>query len=233
MSSHNRENVAQDLGPTIRVIRKAHGMTTGEFAAALRVDQSMVSRYESGKRVPRAPVLLRLLRLAKGVEKNPILEQLSIVRGRPVEEHDALREAAAMISESEALSRELKILADARPNLARFAYLAPTILHAQKEIDASLNTILKLWLSTPDFPEKVQCFRDSARFLEIAIGRAVLDSPGEKQKYKVLLPVDFGDGVRHRTGEIVDLTVTAAKHYSHALRSIEDEAVADTGKKSA
>jgi transcriptional regulator with XRE-family HTH domain len=155
-------------------------MTTGELARALKIDQSMISRYESGKRVPRAPVLLRLLPLAQGVEKNPILEQLSIIRGHPVVEAEAFFEAQRMAAESAAIKRELAILANARPNLARFAYLAPAILQAQKEIDESLNTFLQFWLSTPDFPEKVQCFRDAARFLEIALSRAAPDSDAGK-----------------------------------------------------
>jgi transcriptional regulator with XRE-family HTH domain len=199
-------------------------MTTGELALALKIDQSMISRYESGKRVPRAPVLLRLLPLAKGIEKNPILEQLSIMRGRPVVEAEAFFEAERMAAEGAAIKRELEILANARPNLARFAYLAPAILHAQKEIDASLNIFLQFWLSTPDFPEKVQCFRDAARFLEIALCRAALDSAGEKQRYQVILPVDLGDGVQRQAGEIVDLTMAAAKPYSHALRVVDSDA---------
>ena len=215
---------APELGPTIRAIRKAHRMTTAELAVALKVDQSMISRYEAGKRVPGEPVLLRLLPLARGDEKSPILAQLSIRRGRPVMEAEAFLAAEAAEAEFAAIKREMEILTDARPNMARFAYLAPAILHAQKEIDASLNAVLQLWLSTPDFPEKAQCFRDAALFLEIALSRAALGSRGEKQRYRVIYPVDLGDGVQREAGEIVDLTAAAAAPYSHALCIVESDA---------
>jgi transcriptional regulator with XRE-family HTH domain len=206
-------------------------MTTAELAAALGVDQSMISRYESGKRAPRAPVLLRLLRLAEGVERNPILKQLSILQGRPVAEEDALREADIMDAEAAALRQELEIMADPRPNLARFAYLAPKILHAGQEIDGSLNTFLELWLSAPEFREKAQCFRDAARFLEIAIARSAANSEGGKRRYRVLLPVEFADGRRHPIGEIVELSLPLAKLYSHALRQVESDPVEQTPKR--
>jgi transcriptional regulator with XRE-family HTH domain len=208
-------------------------MTTTELGLALGVAQSMISRYESGRATPRAPVLLRLLRLAKGVEKNPILRQLSIIRGLPVEEREALREADGMIAEAAAIKQELQIMSDPRPNLARFAYLAPAILYAREEIDDSLNTILDLWRSTPEFPGKSQCFKDAARFLEIALDRASAESPGPKRWYKIVRPVDLGDGVRRKAGEFVELTVMHARRYMHSLREAEGKLARDGRKKRA
>jgi transcriptional regulator with XRE-family HTH domain len=212
-------------------------MTATELALALRVDQSMISRYESGKRLPRAPVLLRLLRLAEGVERNPILEQLAIIRGQPIFEEDALREAEAAEAEAAALLEELELLPDPRPNLARFAWLARTILRDQEEIDSSLNTFLELWL-TPDLPQKTQCFGDAARFLEIALARAAetrsaAEAAGKKRSYRVVGPMNLGDGVRHKAGEIVKINRALAELYPDGLRLVDEDLAGPEEGKSA
>jgi transcriptional regulator with XRE-family HTH domain len=221
------------LGPTIRAIRKAHHLTTAELAIALHVDQSMISRYESGKRVPRAPVLQRLLRLAQGAERNPILKQLSIIQGRPVSEEDAFRQADLMIAEEARLKREIEIAGDPRPNLARFAYLAPRILLARKEIDESLNTILRLWLAHNDEDPVVrQCFCDAAQYLELLLeAKVVLRAGRSRGKYRVIMPVDVGDGMIHQFGEIIELDLNTAIEYAHALITVEEEHQAEASNK--
>jgi transcriptional regulator with XRE-family HTH domain len=217
--------LAAGLGPTIRAIRKAHHLTTAEFALELHVDQSMISRYESGKRVPRAPVLHRLLRIAQGAERNPILEQLSIIQGRPVLEEEALRQADLMVAEEAILKREIEIMGDPRPNLARFAYLAPKILLARKEIDESLNTVLELWLAhEPGDPVVRQCFSDAVQYLKLLLAAKVVLRAGHlKGTYRVIMPVDLGDGVTHQHGEILKLDFDTATRYGIALESVEGE----------
>lgn len=44
----------------IKKVREARGMTQGEFAVALGVDRSLVSRWENGKKIPQLDTLIRI-----------------------------------------------------------------------------------------------------------------------------------------------------------------------------
>jgi len=44
-----------------------------------------------------------------------------------------------------------------------------------------------------------------------------------KQKFEVTLPIDLGDGVIHRFGEVVELDEKQAKDFQHAIRRVEEE----------
>lgn len=44
----------------IKKVREARGMTQGEFAEALGVDRSLVSRWENGKKIPQLDTLIRI-----------------------------------------------------------------------------------------------------------------------------------------------------------------------------
>lgn len=53
---------SHDIGVTLRSIRKSAGMTQRELAAIVpHVSASLISDYETGRRVPTFPVLERVL----------------------------------------------------------------------------------------------------------------------------------------------------------------------------
>jgi hypothetical protein len=43
------------------------------------------------------------------------------------------------------------------------------------------------------------------------------------RKFRVTLPLDFGDGTIHQPGETVELDTDKAKLYSHALIALAEE----------
>jgi len=81
------------------------GRAALSFAALLGVNQAMVSRYETGRTRPGSLVLYRLLRLAEGPEKNPILDQFTRLVGG---EQERLAEVSRL-SEFEQMTRGLSI----------------------------------------------------------------------------------------------------------------------------
>lgn len=63
----------------IRSIRQRRGESMVQFAERLGLTQGSVSRYEAGKLQPSRSILLLLLQLAEGDEREPILEALGEV----------------------------------------------------------------------------------------------------------------------------------------------------------
>jgi transcriptional regulator with XRE-family HTH domain len=235
------------LPEVIRAMRKRRFMTTSEFARELGVAQSVVSRYESGGRSPGWRVLVKLLLFAEGVEREPVLQALSEVRGSPVNEADAEQQAARFVDED----KFLRWLAGS-PDVSergQFARLAAAILSQDKMcVDQSLNTMLELWLRSSDSPALAsRYFRDAARFLEVALlpvvgnrpmmeGMVLRDadrSPTAKAEYRVLIATDFGDGVIHAAGDVVELDGELAAKYSTWLQRVEKERIEENTKKSA
>jgi hypothetical protein len=187
---------------------------------------------------------VRLLLLAEGGEKSQVLQALSAVRGRPVDEVEATQEAKRVVEEDKFLQKSADL-----PDLlerGRFASLARAIMTNEEWcVDESLNRILALWIESAHHTWAHRCFADAARFLEVAIitGEAKMNespAPPLKQSpsdrgaaYRVTLPLDFGDGVLHAPGETVLLDMYTAKKFSTGLLRIEQssEASVDTKKK--
>ena len=229
MSSHKVEGnpvpAVSSLAKVIRSMRKSRGMTTAAFATLLGVDQSTISRYEAALRMPGEIVLGRLLRLAEGTEKNPILEYASLIAGRAVPEAEVLSTAEREAEEQEKIRRELQTRGTKElPDLARFGHLAFLVCSAEREVDFSLNRILELWLSKASSPKAIDYFRDATLFLEVALGSVSPYQSGDvRAKFRVLRPLDFGDGFVHQVGEILELSLPLARMYPHALLRVEGE----------
>ena len=175
------------LSALMRSVRKRLRMNTTEFARKLGVAQSVVSRYENGSRSPGWRPLARLLLIAEGPEKKQVLKALSRVKGQPVDEVEATREAQEVAAEDEFLRRvglgeppgfriggsgedieEPMGLDDLPPNLSRFLVAASIIGHGKREVDESLSSILELWLRWGcRYPEAARYFQDAERFLRV------------------------------------------------------------------
>jgi len=68
------------IGIAIRNTRKNLGKTMAEFAEMIGCKQSTISRYEAGRLTPSRAVLIVLLQLAKGADREIILERLGVDR---------------------------------------------------------------------------------------------------------------------------------------------------------
>ena len=60
----------------IREARRKRGLTQAELAEAIHVDQSTVSAWEAGKKIPRSDRLARLARVL-GIDPKALLRKLA------------------------------------------------------------------------------------------------------------------------------------------------------------
>jgi hypothetical protein len=171
--------------------------------------------------------LVKLLLLAEGAEKECILSLLSVARGRPVTETEATEDGRRVVDEEQFLRRVA-----GSPDLlgrGRFAQLTRAILTQEKRgIDESLNRILELWFTYTADPGIGRYFDDAARFLEIGL---LSRSKTQPDRYRVVAPVSFGDGLLHPPGEIVTLDLDTAREYSHSLQRVEESGEESQEKK--
>ena len=173
-----------ELAQAIRQIRQRLAMTTTEFAEVLGINQATVSRYETGRMKPGYVHLGKLLKLAEGTEKNPIINRLHSLLGVTggervilvdLSRRDRLRKVAHQDLAEAMGPKGLK-------ELDRFLKLSFAIGKLRQEVDPALNRILELWITADTInPETRRAFEQAANFLGVALsgpGRAP-DEPGE------------------------------------------------------
>jgi transcriptional regulator with XRE-family HTH domain len=211
---------AARIAKAIRSIRSRCGKTTAEFGQMLGTNQSMISRYEGAKSLPGYVTTAKLLALAEGDERQAIMEQIENLVGRSEAQKvfDSLPKGVDSVLLGEALR-------SGKPNLARFSSLANAIIACGQEVDSSLPGLLALWLESGANNRYTRDrFADAERFLHVAVeGQPDPRRAVGRTKFRVIAPVDFGDGVLHRNGQIVELDLATALQHSYALLSIEEE----------
>ncbi len=188
-----------DLAKVIRGIRHRQGMTTTVFGELLGVSHSQISRYESGKAVPGALPLGRLLHLAEGAEKNPILKPLSEMLGRSgkATEAELIHDLEKMHYYPDPLWGSLPLpgppadpsilseIQEFTPYLAALTEAFNEFWERRREIDASLVRILRLWLLHDDTDPRVrQCFEDGAKYIEMALTTKAEGAPAASVEHK-------------------------------------------------
>jgi transcriptional regulator with XRE-family HTH domain len=218
------------LANTIRAIRLRLDVSMTTFAKRMGVTQGQISRYEGAVAAPSYPVLGRLLSIAEGAEKKPILEHLvhSLKLPTGITEAEALAEAKAEDERNNAISDEIMgYIARVRsrpPNLAELVKLVAILHEREREVDPALPKLVRMWLEHPDTDPKMrQIFRDAAQYVEVLLKANVASVPEEKRRYRIILPVDLGDGVQRLAGEVVELTLAHAIRYANALRTVEED----------
>lgn len=132
-----------ELNHAIRALRRRLGQTMTQFSELLGLEQSTVSRYESGQVVPSRTVLILLLLLANDEEEPAILTALGV----PTKEalalpRQKLREALPAIRNLHGRGDEE---AELDQTLAAFAEEAHLILSKRVPVDRSLVELLKLY----------------------------------------------------------------------------------------
>ncbi len=163
-----------ELGEAIREIRNRLGKTMVQFAEIIGAKQSTVSRYEAGKLIPGRPVLLLLLQLAKGSERDPVLDALGVEKGiaqgwDTLQLLGALRTFEGYLEGSRSDSRIRRVRADVRPSLEAFAEAAQKILLQCRDVDSSVVRVLNHWLDSGANPSAVEFFRHAAAYLDVEL----------------------------------------------------------------
>lgn len=167
-------NTSTTLGFAIRAVRERLRKTMSEFADMIGCRQSTVSRYEAGKLVPSRTVLLLLLQLAEGPEKQPLLAALGVPGSAaqgwiPSDLADALRTFDSYLSTAGG-SADLTCSGAARGRtLARFAGLSAQIVSEGREIEPALAVVLELWLKHRANRQAWKYFRHVAAYLEVEL----------------------------------------------------------------
>jgi hypothetical protein len=126
----------------------------------------------------------KLLEIAKGSEKNPILEQLGWLMGYPkgqlpeqvavtelrkMERYLPLKPLAAQVTGSVVAASSDSFRAT-RPQLAALVDAVRDLCDLQREVDESLVRILHLWIAHDDQDPVVrECFADAVKYLEVAL----------------------------------------------------------------
>lgn len=131
-----------DLNHAIRAIRQRLGQNMTEFSELLGLEQSTVSRYESGQVIPSRTVLILLLLLAKDEEEAPILAALGVPsRDALALPRQRLKEALPAIKN---LRGQIGERTEVDQVLAAFAEEAQLILSKRVPVERSLVELLKL-----------------------------------------------------------------------------------------
>jgi transcriptional regulator with XRE-family HTH domain len=162
-----------DLSLAIRGIRQRLAKTMAEFAEMIGCRQSTVSRYESGKLTPGRSVLILLLQLAQGRERQPILEALQVDRSlasgwNESDLVDALKTFEDYLESSPAPagSREARKYAS---TLTAFAKAAKRIVLKGSDVEPALIDILHHWINHAENRNAHGYFRHVAAYLEVQL----------------------------------------------------------------
>jgi transcriptional regulator with XRE-family HTH domain len=163
------------IGSAIRNTRKSLGKTMAEFAEMIGCKQSTISRYEAGKLTPSRAVLILLLQLSKGADREVFLESLGVDRSTRSEWSerdllDALRtfEDYLAIPGTQAKRRRGSAEQPVSP-LAAFAKAAKRVLLERPEPDPALATILEHWLRHRGNHKAHQYFQHVAAYLDVEL----------------------------------------------------------------
>lgn len=160
------------LGDAIRGIRKSRGETMAEFARVLGIDQGTISKYESGKVVPRRSVLLLLLPLTvEGTEEREvILNALGITSG------DVYGLSTEVVQDT--LEKYEEYLKAGGPkmhptrgdnSLVNFAKAAGQITRREAMVEPSLVEILRYWIDVGHDKKTHQIFKNAALYIDIEL----------------------------------------------------------------
>jgi transcriptional regulator with XRE-family HTH domain len=129
------------LGETIQAIRKRLHMTRAQYASELWTSLSNVSRYERGQVKPGKRVLLHLLKLAEGDERQPILDSLGVANEADIKANIA---GDLAVLRTQLLPGPPEAGSD--PLRAAFAREAADIVSLDgAQMDAALVEILRRW----------------------------------------------------------------------------------------
>jgi transcriptional regulator with XRE-family HTH domain len=145
-----------------------------EFAETIGCRQSTVSRYESGKLTPGRSVLILLLQLAQGRERQPILDALQVDRSlasgwNETDLVDALKTFEDYLETSPAPGKSRETRPKYASALAAFAKAAKRIVLKGSDVEPALIDILHHWINHAENRNAHGYFRHVAAYLEVEL----------------------------------------------------------------
>jgi len=194
---------------TIRKLRKALGLSQEALAQEIGKSYASVRNYEDGRKLPR-DVTGKLLSMAMRAGLTNIAKQIEKEAGGPSDE--PLASGGTDEAPHQAVSQKerewLHVLLD---------YVLDS--GSARRAQALRETLLVYFAS-------VRCAADPM-MEDLGHMDFVGGPPAE---YRVIMPVDFGDGVQHKPGEIVQLRLETAVRYARALIKVEGMEVSGSQK---
>jgi transcriptional regulator with XRE-family HTH domain len=205
---------------TIRKLRKNLGLSQEAFAKLIGKSYASVRNYEDGRKLP-PDVMGRMLSLA-------------VKAGLSNLAHEIEKEAAELYEqpiEAQAVA-ESTPEGDSPEQRRRMHALLDYLLDSTApETARSLRQVLRMYSIAAHCMNDP--FIDVPEEFEGGVAPAVQEKPAETRpaRYRVILPVELGDGLVHQPGEIVTLDLPTAKEHCHALLSVEEGAEHSSNKK--
>ena len=164
-----------EIGIAIRNTRNRLGKTMAEFAEMIGCRQSTISRYESGRLTPSRTVLLLLLQLAKGADREVLLNSLGVECATRSDwnERDLL-DALKTFEDYLAIARDQAgrghgTRAGPGSPLVAFARAAKQVLLERPEPDPALVAVLNHWIGHRKNPKTHEYFRHVAAYLDVQL----------------------------------------------------------------
>ncbi len=183
------------LGQTIRHIRKRMTLNQKDFATRLGVASNTISQYETDTVVPSSSVILQMLRLADGEERNPLLKVLAGLETEPLAD-----DKGALFDHIREVQRQMDGMADklrlrtpedeAEVLRLRFAEAASQVLKSGV-LSRPVVGLLNLWLQYQRHPGAEMIFGRAEAFIEVEIKTSrppsVPEVKSEKVSYTVMI----------------------------------------------
>jgi transcriptional regulator with XRE-family HTH domain len=235
--------VALTVGQAIKNIRTRLRMTQAEFAEMLGSQRNSIRRYEAGLIRPGFGMLGKLFGIAlaeEKAEKEAIVQEWNAKVGSPQIHVPGTPGTAHLPTKAEQIWDDREFFIHLREVFNAAAWRTLTTLTTA---DDSLREIFDLWSRNKHDERAIRMFREAAASLRDRLatlapkkGRQGMDKPKagaapKRARYRVIMPVTFGDGVMHGHGEIVELDLETALEYAHALHTAEEEPAQAESKK--
>jgi transcriptional regulator with XRE-family HTH domain len=158
----------------INALRTGLKLNQQAFAKALRVDQTTISKWESGKLRPSPDMFLRLAKRADGVEKLYFLDEAGLppnfLTGGPMTQ-GVFNAATEMVADSLLPSDKTLVVFQSKSNLRN----VPLITHSKDLGDVNAPMDLAIAIPSEWLPKNadVQAVRVSERIAPFAIGELI------------------------------------------------------------
>ena len=182
---------------TLRELRKALGLSQEAIAKQVGKSFGSIRSYEDGRKLP-PDVMGKMLSLAVRAGLPDIANQI---------EDEAAKLYGGTVH---AMAIDEARPEESREERNRLHALLDYVLDAGRDATAQA------------LRETIQVFYTATRCLQDPLGDTGHDEfvAGPTAEYRLTLPLDFGDGVRHAAGDVVELDLATALQYKEGLIAI-------------
>lgn len=147
-------------------------MNQARLAYLLRVRQSTVSQYETGRIEPSVPVLARIYEVANESERRVIAAEVA----GDVFSTEEVRQLLRELRDTDALLTSI-YEENLPPEFSKFAIAVSSVLHRCSSIDGSITEMLELWVKHHGSNSAIGYFRDATAFLRVQLAKFESSEP--------------------------------------------------------